>query len=201
MKTIVCLFFKIQRVQNPVLYQQYKMKEHELKTHNPPYTENEKKLWYSTDIHNINKIIANGFQHQYCRDEGKRWLCESVCFICSLFCQKKFSLDKLNFMSDVRREIIANTWEKLEIITYVLKAHHTPLNSILKIGILFLSNCTIVYYCTQKQAWLFKRYALVSQRSHFYYKAQTMDKGSASKQAWRLSKTLGGVLTPSWRWC
>lgn len=87
---------KIQRVQNPVLYQQYKMKEHEVKTHNPSNTKNEKRLWYSTDIHNINKIIANGFQHQYCSDHGKRRLCESVCFICLLFCQKKFSPDTIS---------------------------------------------------------------------------------------------------------
>ncbi|KAK7479331.1 hypothetical protein BaRGS_00029409 [Batillaria attramentaria] len=57
---------KIQRVQNPTLFQQFKVKKRELEQFNPKGTVNEKRLWHGTSSDVVTSIITNGFNRSYC---------------------------------------------------------------------------------------------------------------------------------------
>ena len=68
------IFFKcllqIERIQNPSLFQQFKVKKRELEQYNPKGTENEKRLFHGTSSDSIQSIIANGFNRSYCGRHG-----------------------------------------------------------------------------------------------------------------------------------
>ena len=76
-------FLQIERIQNPSLFQQYKVKKKELEQYNPKGMENEKRLFHGTPSDSVQGIITNGFNRSYCGRHGnvsdkwtlnKRWI-------------------------------------------------------------------------------------------------------------------------------
>ncbi|XP_076464945.1 protein mono-ADP-ribosyltransferase PARP14-like isoform X2 [Babylonia areolata] len=61
---------KIERIQNPSLFQQFKVKKKELEQNNPKGTENEKRLFHGTPSDSVDGIITNGFNRSYCGRHG-----------------------------------------------------------------------------------------------------------------------------------
>ncbi|XP_070211847.1 protein mono-ADP-ribosyltransferase PARP14-like [Littorina saxatilis] len=61
---------KIERIQNPSLFQQYKIKKRDLEQNNPKGTENEKRLFHGTSSDSIQGIVTNGFNRSYCGKNG-----------------------------------------------------------------------------------------------------------------------------------
>ncbi|KAL8582500.1 hypothetical protein ACOMHN_066596 [Nucella lapillus] len=61
---------KIERIQNPTLFQQFKVKKKELEQYNPKGTENEKRLFHGTPSDSVEGIITNGFNRNFCGRHG-----------------------------------------------------------------------------------------------------------------------------------
>ena len=60
----------IQRIQNPVLYQQYKVKLREMVKHNPPGHQNEQWLFHGTSPDALDKINTQGFNRSFAGKNG-----------------------------------------------------------------------------------------------------------------------------------
>ncbi|XP_062619962.1 uncharacterized protein LOC134281522 [Saccostrea cucullata] len=58
--------FKLERIQNKMLYQQYVAKKKLLDTQNPSGTQNERELWHGTAPGAVNSINSLGFNRSYC---------------------------------------------------------------------------------------------------------------------------------------
>ncbi|KAL8582502.1 hypothetical protein ACOMHN_066594 [Nucella lapillus] len=61
---------QIERIQNPTLFQQFKVKKKELEQYNPKGTENEKRLFHGTPSDSVEGIITNGFNRNFCGRHG-----------------------------------------------------------------------------------------------------------------------------------
>ena len=62
---------QIERIENQMLYQSYKVKLKDMKVQNKPGTKNERKLWHGTDARNIKSINTYGFNRSFCGINGK----------------------------------------------------------------------------------------------------------------------------------
>ena len=60
----------IQRIQNPVLYQQYTVKLREMVKHNPPGYQNEQWLFHGTSPDTLDKINTQGFNRSFAGKNG-----------------------------------------------------------------------------------------------------------------------------------
>ena len=64
----------IQRVQNPVLYQQYAVRKKKMEKQNPPGCQNERWLWHGTSPDTIDKINTQGFNRSFAGAHGKLFI-------------------------------------------------------------------------------------------------------------------------------
>ena len=60
----------IQRLQNPVLYQQYMVRKKEMDKHNPPGHQNERWLFHGTSPDTLDKINTQGFNRSFAGKNG-----------------------------------------------------------------------------------------------------------------------------------
>ena len=60
----------IQRIQNPVLYQQYMVRKREMDKHNPPGHQNERWLFHGTSPDTLDKINTQGFNRSFAGKNG-----------------------------------------------------------------------------------------------------------------------------------
>ena len=83
-KTMANQIVSIQRLQNPVLYQQYMVRKKEMDKHNPPGHQNELWLFHGTSPDTLDKINTQGFNRSFAGKNGM-FIDILVCYILSLF--------------------------------------------------------------------------------------------------------------------
>ena len=69
--TMTKQIISIQRIQNPVLYQQYAVRKKKIDKQNPPGCQNERWLWHGTSPDTIDKINTQGFNRSFAGKNGK----------------------------------------------------------------------------------------------------------------------------------
>ena len=69
--TMTKQIISIQRIQNPVLYQQYAVRKKKMDKQNPLGCQNECWLWHGTSPDTIDKINTQGFNRSFAGKNGK----------------------------------------------------------------------------------------------------------------------------------